>query len=378
VLVEVLQAALHRLRIGLGEGLLRLAAMHLQRADGRHQHHGVRVQARAAALDVEEFLRAQVETEAGLGDRPVRQVQGHAGREHAVAAVRDVGERPAMHQHRRALDGLHQVRVHRVAQQREQGVGDVQRAQVDRLAVVGAADQDAVEALAQVVEVVGQAQDGHDFRGGRDVEAALARNALVAAAEAQHDMPQAAVVHVHDPAPGDHARVDAEVVAPVDVVVDRRGDEVVGRRDGVEVAGEMQVDAVGGFDPRAPAAGRAALDAEAGAERRLAQGDADRVAETAEGLAEADRRGRLALAGAGRRGRRDQHQPGGAFAPTRAGEGVDAHLGDPVAVGHEVTRIDAQPGRGLADRGWRHAGSAGFDGAHYRSPGRRLSASARR
>ena len=38
---------------------------------------------------------------------------------------------------------------------------------------------------------------------------------------------QRAVVHVHDAAPGDAARVEAEGVAPVDVVVEHRRQQVV-------------------------------------------------------------------------------------------------------------------------------------------------------
>ncbi len=40
---------------------------------------------------------------------------------------------------------------------------------------------------------------------------------------------QRAVVHVHDAAPGDAAAVDAELVAPVDVVVDQGREQVVRR-----------------------------------------------------------------------------------------------------------------------------------------------------
>ena len=91
------------------------------------------------------------------------------------------------------------------------------------------------------------------------------------AAERADDLAQRAVVHVEDAAPGDAARVDAERVAPVDVVVDQRRQQIVRRGDGVEVAGEMEVDVLHRHDLRIAAAGRAALHAEARAERRLAQ-----------------------------------------------------------------------------------------------------------
>ena len=91
------------------------------------------------------------------------------------------------------------------------------------------------------------------------------------AAERRDDRAQRAVVHVDDAAPADAARVDAERVAPIDVIVDQRGEQIVRRADGVEVAGEVEVDVLHRHDLRIAAAGGAALDAEAGTERRLAQ-----------------------------------------------------------------------------------------------------------
>ena len=58
-----------------------------------------------------------------------------------------------------------------------------------------------------------------------------------------------------------------------DVGVDERREQVVGGRDRVDVAGEVEVDVLHGHDLGVPAAGRAALHAEDRAERRLAQGE---------------------------------------------------------------------------------------------------------
>ena len=72
-------------------------------------------------------------------------------------------------------------------------------------------------------------------------------------------------------APGDAARIEPELVAPVEVVVDHRRQQVVGRGDGVEIAGEMEVDVLHRRHLGMAAAGGPALHAEAGAERGLAQ-----------------------------------------------------------------------------------------------------------
>ena len=98
--------------------------------------------------------------------------------------------------------------------------------------------------------------------------------------------------------------VDAERVAPVDVVVDQRRQQIVRRGDGVEVAGEVQIDVLHRHHLGVAAAGGAALHAEAGPERRLAQAQHRLLADVVERVGEADRRGGLALAGRRRRDRR--------------------------------------------------------------------------
>ena len=119
VLLEVLDAARRAPRM-LGPRRLggRHAAVELERAQRRHQHDRVRPESRRAALDVEELLGAEVEPEARLGEHHVRAPQHQPRGDDAVAAVRDVAERTAVDERGRALDGLHQVGQHRVAQQR--------------------------------------------------------------------------------------------------------------------------------------------------------------------------------------------------------------------------------------------------------------------
>ena len=90
----------------------------------------------------------------------------------------------------------------------------------DRLAVAGIGDDDIAEPLLEVVEIAGEAEDRHDFRGDGDVETVLARKAVGNAAERLHDRPQRAIVHVEHAAPSDTALVDAKRIAPIDMVVE--------------------------------------------------------------------------------------------------------------------------------------------------------------
>ena len=199
--------------------------------------------------------------------------------------------------------------------------------------------------MLQVVEVRGEAEDRHDLGGDDDVEAVLARIAVGGAAERADDVAQRAVVHVEHAPPGDAAHVDAELVALVDVVVDQRGEQVVGEADGVEVAGEVEVDVLHRHDLGVAAAGRAALHAEHGPERGLAQADHRLLADVVERVAEADRGRGLALAGRRRGDRGDQDELAVRPALERV-EIVERDLGLVVAVGLERARPGCRACRG--------------------------------
>ena len=292
----------HR-QVVLGE-----AAVHLQGTDGCHQHGGVRHEIGLPALDVEEFLGAEVGAEAGFGHHIVGHVQGGARGDHGVAAMRDIGEGAAMDEGRVVLQRLDEVRLHRILQQHHHGADGLDVGGGDGGAIARVADDDAGEARLEIGGVLGEAEDRHHFGSDRDVEAGFRRRAVAGPAEAGDDIPQATVIHVHHPAPGDTARIDAWFVVPVDVVVDHRGEQVVRRGDGVEVAGEVEVDLVHRHDLGEAAAGGAALHAEAGAERGLAQAEHRLLADPAQRIGKADGGRRLAFAGGGRVDRGDEDQ----------------------------------------------------------------------
>ena len=68
-------------------------------------------------------------------------------------------------------------------------------------------------------------------------------------------------------------RVEPGRVAVMEMRVDQRREQVVRRRDRVQVAREVEVQVLHRDDLRVAAAGRAALDAEDRAERRLAEAE---------------------------------------------------------------------------------------------------------
>ena len=269
--------------------------MHLQCPDGRDDHGTGRLQPRLSAFYVEELLAAEIGAEARLRHHDIGEAEPEPGRDHRVAAMGDIGEGSAMHESGRTLERLDEVRRQRIPQQGRHGAVGLEVARGHGALIPALGDDDPAQPLPQIVEVAGEAEDRHDLGGDRDVEPVLARGAIGDPAQTIDDGAERAVVHVERPAPPDAPRVDAERIVPEEVVVQHRCQQVVGRGDGVEVAGEMQVDLVHRRHLRAAAARRAALDAETGAEARLPQADHGFRAETVQGIAEADGRGRLAL-----------------------------------------------------------------------------------
>ena len=341
VLREVREPSLDGPGVGDLERGLRHAAVSLQGANRRNEDDGGRVEARGGALDVEELLGAEVESEPRLRHDPVGEGKGGLRGEDRAATVGDVRERPAVDEGGDPLAGLDEVRVEGVAEEGEHGSRRLQVPRGDRAFPEGQADDDPLEPSPEILRVLGETEGGHDLGGGRDVEAGLPRDALEDPAEPDDDVPEGSVVHVEDTPPEDPPRVDLEPVAVVDVVVEEGREEVVGRGHRVKVAREVEVHVVGRDEARAAAAGRPSLHPERRAEGGLAEGDTGLLAEAGQPLREADGRRRLSLAGVGRRDRRDEDEA----SPLRLGSRrCREDLCLVAAVGDEPLRGEAEPG----------------------------------
>ena len=148
-------------------------------------HRRVRLEARGPALDVEETLGAHVGAEARLGDEVVTGVDpDQVGHDRRVA-VGDVAERTGVHEHRRVLEGLEQVRLDGVAHDHRHRPGAFQVLRGHGLAIGGVADDDPPQARSQVLQGGRKGKDGHDLGGGGDVEAGLAGDAVQLGARAR-------------------------------------------------------------------------------------------------------------------------------------------------------------------------------------------------
>ena len=85
----------------------------------------------------------------------------------------DVGEGAAVHDGGRVFSGLHEVGLNGIFKEHHDGASHAEVFHGERLSLVGVAEEYVLDAPAQVVLIGGEAEDGHKFGGGGDVEASL-------------------------------------------------------------------------------------------------------------------------------------------------------------------------------------------------------------
>ena len=228
------------------------AAVHLQRPDGGGEHRDVGFQAAVAALDVPEFLKADVGAETALGDVVVKQLQTDPVGDDGGLAHGDVGKRSGMDHAGLILRRHHQGRVDGVAHPGGHGAADFQIAGGDRFACFVKGHRDVVQPFAQVGQIADDGQNGHQLGADGDPELGLHDHAVQPAAHTDNDISQGLGTEVHDPAHLHPGGVDVEpahtgqarklfiVVVALVLHSGGQGDhgQVVGVHDVVDVAGQ--------------------------------------------------------------------------------------------------------------------------------------------
>ena len=237
--LQVCDARLQRVEVFLVDLLEVAAAVVLERADGRDDHHRRGTQPRFPALDVDELLRPEVGAEARLRHDVIGELERRLGGEDRITAVSDVGERSTVDECGIVLERLHEIRLQRLLEQHRHGALCLQVTRTDGREVALVAHHDVAEPGFEVFEVGRQAENRHDLGGHHDVEAILAREAIAGTAEADGDVAQGAIVHVQHALPSNAPNVETEFIAMIDMVVDERREQIVGERNRVEIAREV-------------------------------------------------------------------------------------------------------------------------------------------
>lgn len=110
---------------------------------------------------------------------------------------------PPWHEGRRAFEGLYEIRLERVFEQRRHSAFCAEIMRRDRFIVVGVGHHDLAQTLLQIGNGSCKTENSHDLGCDRDIEAVFTRHARLRAAKAAHDVAQLAIVHIHHALPRD-------------------------------------------------------------------------------------------------------------------------------------------------------------------------------
>ena len=338
VAIEVGQTATKSLFVGFLNFVELHATMHLQALSRCHNDGEVGLKTALAAKDVIELLCAEVGTEASLRDGIVGVAKRHAGGHKRVATMSNVGKWAAMNDCGSILCGLHEVGLNGIFQKHHDGTSHTKILHRERSALIGVAQKYVLDAATEVGLILGQAEDGHEFGSRCDVEASLLRDAVGCRTKARYNAAKRTVVDIEHTTPKDFAKTKALLLVLVKIVVEKSRNHVVGRGDGVEVAREMEVDALHGEHLSIATTSSTALHAEARTERGFAQCNAGLLADGIETKSQTDAHRCLANARTSGRDSRDEDE----LTLTLFVDEREGKLGDVLAVVLNVFGVDAQ------------------------------------
>ena len=215
---------------------------------------------------------------------------------------------PAVNEGRGVLQGLNEIRLDRLLQKNGHRPVNLEIGRRHGTPIERVGHHDASQAFPQFGQRFRKTEDGHHLRGHGDVKTALVRHAVPWPPQTDRHLPHGSIVHVHHTPPHDPSHVDSQLVAVVDVVVETGGQEIVGQFDGVNVAGEVEVDVLHGDDLGIAAAGGATLHPKAGAHRWFPKARHRLLADSPQGVGQPDAGRCLSLARRRRGNGRDEYQ----------------------------------------------------------------------
>ena len=184
------------------------ATVHFHRTNGCNTNNNRWGQARFAAFDIHELLSTQVSTKARFGHNVVSQFQSCSGCDDRVAAVGDVREWTAVYECWVILERLHYIWLHCVFQQNSHRTISLDVTRKYWCAVTAICHDHVTQAFLQILQVFGQAKNGHNLRGNRDIEPSFTWETVGHATQRSRDLTQRTIVHVNNAAPYNAARID--------------------------------------------------------------------------------------------------------------------------------------------------------------------------
>ena len=127
-----------------------------------------------------------------------------------------------MHKGRIVFQRLHQIWLHRLAEQNSHCTVRFDVTAVYRAAITAIGNDDVTKTLLQILNIQCKAENRHNLGGNRDIKACLPGKSVGDTTKAGDDVAQRPIVHIDNTAPCHTALVDLQLIAPIYVVVDHR------------------------------------------------------------------------------------------------------------------------------------------------------------
>ena len=142
--------------------------------------------------------------------------------------MRDVRKRATVNERGVVFQCLYKVWLHRVFQQNGHSTVGFNIATEHRGSITTISHNHVAQTVLQILKVLRKTKDRHNFRCHSDVKTTLTREAVCDPTEVHVDLTQGPVVHVQNATPCDTTDVDLKHVAPVNMVIHHRSQQVVG------------------------------------------------------------------------------------------------------------------------------------------------------
>jgi hypothetical protein len=222
--------------------------------------------------------------------------------------VGDIGKRPAVDEGRDVLQGLNQVGLERVLEQHRHRPLSLQIPGGHRLTVVIVGDDYPGQPVFEVGDRDREAQNSHHLRCHGNIEAILPRHSIGFTSQTDNYLPKGTVVHIHYSLEDNPPGINVEPVSLLERIIQQSGQEIMGRRDRVEITGKVNIDLLHRNHLAVTSPRRSTLDPENRTERWFPQGEGGLLPDSGQGLGQSDRDRGLALPGGGGCDRGDQNQ----------------------------------------------------------------------
>ena len=193
----------------------------------------------------------------------------------------------AMNQGRSSLQGLYQIWLNSILKQESQSTGYIQLLSSNSTAITAVSYDDFSQTLLHILQIAGQAKNGHHLRGYGNIEACLSWYTMSLATKTNDHIAERSVVQIQNPLPSYTAYINIQRIALLDVVIYNCCQQIVGCCNSMKITSKMQVNVLHRNYLGIPAASSAALQTKTWPQGWLTESYRNLVSQLVESISQA-------------------------------------------------------------------------------------------